>query len=64
MIYLKEIGKGMKIGVYMMHKDIFNSKVPVWACWIIAILTMPLNILTIPILMGKNKLGKEYSEDF
>lgn len=62
---IREFIKGVKIGVYIWYGQILNYKCPLWACWIMGILTIPLNIVigAIWLIIDRSSLIKELTED-
>ena len=38
--------KGCKMGVHIWY-DAFNHKIPMWGCWVIGVLSIPINICTL-----------------
>lgn len=45
MEYVKALFIGMSVGIRYWHVVVFNRKIPVGICWLIAILMIPINIL-------------------
>lgn len=51
---------GIVIGVHMMYEEVFKSKIPLWVCWIICILSIPVNLIYM--LIEKLFHKQEYAE--
>ncbi len=43
--------RGFKNGVKLIRKDLFNDRIPMWACYIVGVLSVPLNIIFVAILL-------------
>lgn len=54
-IFVKGMVIGMKTGVDYMDKIIFNNRVPRGICWLITIVTVPINLIVTLIMLAINK---------
>lgn len=52
--------RGMKEAVYWWHVVAFNRRIPIGACWLFAIGTIPINIIVILIMRMFRKDVVEY----
>lgn len=64
MEYIKAGLQGFEIGVYWWHSVVFNYKVPMGICWLIAIVQVPINILVMIIwtMFNRNAVSDAYDE--
>lgn len=55
MEYIKAFFTGMKTGIDYWEVVVFDNKIPRGICWLIAIITMPINIIVMVILLASKK---------
>ena len=55
---------GIKTGIYYWYSVVFNYKMPIGICWLIGILTIPINIVVtlVWLMFGKQSITDMYAE--